>query len=475
MRLAVHHRFTLPEPAAWRLEPAGGARLSQTWWDTPDLRLGRNGVTLTHATGWVLTLPGQTLTAPGPADAVPPWLAGLVTAWVREAALEPRATLRTDRAAYRVEGAGERADLVDDTVSVVDTAGQETARYRELALTPLAGDGCAVRDWLLAAGAVEGERTPRVVRALGPLPPSDLPVGPDVDAHATGGTVVTAALAAGVGRLLAADLPVRQDAADAVHQLRIACRRLRSHLRTFAPLVAPGWAAGLRAELAWLAGELAPARDLEVQRERIAAVAAADPLSPVDGAAVDRIDDRLAGAEARALAAVLAALDSRRYATLLAALVEAARAPELTAAAGRPARQTVLPLVRRAWRKLARSGGALGPGTPDGEWHRVRVLAKRARYAAEAARPAAGKPAGRLAAAAESVQALLGDHHDAVVTARTLQGLATERPEDTAVVLTCGRLLERERARARAVRARLPRVWRTANRRRVTGWLDRHG
>jgi CHAD domain-containing protein len=475
MRLAVHNRFALPEPAGWRLAAAGGAELIETWWDTPDLRLARNGVTLTHAAAWVLTLPGQTLTAPGPADAVPAWLAGLVTAWVREAALEPRATLRTERAAYRVDGGGERADLVDDTVSVVDGTGQETARYRELLLTPLAGDGCAVRDWLLAAGAVEGERTPRLVRALGQLPPSDLPAVPDVDAHASGGTVVTTALAAGVRRLLAADPAVRQDAPDAVHQLRVACRQLRSHLGTFAPLIVPEWAAGLRAELGWLAGELAPARDLEVQRERIAASAGADPLSPVDGAAVDRIDGHLAGAEARARAAVLAALDSPRYAALLAALVEAARAPELTAAADRPARQTVMPLVRRAWRKLARGGGALGPGAPDGEWHRVRVLAKRARYAAEAARPAAGKPAGRLAAAAESVQALLGDHQDAVLTARTLAGLASARPEDTEVVLTCGRLLERERARARGARARLPRVWRAANRHKVTGWLERHG
>jgi len=475
VRLAVHNRFTLPEQAAWRREPAGTATLTETWWDTPDLRLARNGLTLTHAAGWVLALPGQTVTAPGPAGAVPARLAGLVTPWVREAALGPRATLHTARVAHRLEGAGTAAEVVDDTVSVVDGAGRETARYRELALTALAGDGTVVRDWLLAAGAVEGERTPRVVRALGPLPPPDLPAVPAVDAHATGGTVVTAALAAGVLRLLAADPPVRQDAPDAVRQLRVACRQLRSNLRTFGPLLVPEWAAGLRAELAWLAGELGPAGDLEVQRERIAAAAGADPLSPVDGAAVDRIDDRLAGAEARALAAVLAALDSPRYVALLAALVAAARAPELTGAAERPARHCVLPLVRQAWRTLERRGGALAPGAPDGDWHRVRCWRNGPGTPRRPRGRRPGRPAGRLAAAAESVQALLGDHQDAVCTARTLAALAGERPEDTAVVLACGRLLERERARARDARARLPRVWRAASRHKVTGWLERHG
>jgi CHAD domain-containing protein len=49
----------------------------------------------------------------------------------------------------------------------------------------------------------------------------------------------------------------------------------------------------------------------------------------------------------------------------------------------------------------------------------VRKAAKRARYAAEAAKPALGKRAGRFAKRMKAVQSVLGDHHDAV-NARTI-------------------------------------------------------
>ena len=61
----------------------------------------------------------------------------------------------------------------------------------------------------------------------------------------------------------------------------------------------------------------------------------------------------------------------------------------------------------------------------DEQLHRVRIHAKRTRYAAEALLPVARKDARRFAAAAADLQGVLGEQHDAIV----MRGwLRTRRP-----------------------------------------------
>ena len=69
----------------------------------------------------------------------------------------------------------------------------------------------------------------------------------------------------------ATDPQVRRDAPEGVHDMRVACRRMRSALQSFRALLDRSRTDDLVAELRWLAGELGGARDLEVQEERIAA------------------------------------------------------------------------------------------------------------------------------------------------------------------------------------------------------------
>lgn len=495
IKLAVPGGFEVPELAdpghgVHAVEAAGTRTLRATYWDTPDLRLARNGITLRYRTGeagppWHLKLPlpdqgpgvREELAEKGKVGEVPARLRALITGWVRGAALTPVASLRTARVVRTVLGPDglELAELVDDTVSVVEGR-QEVTRFRELEVERRAADRMTMdwlRDQLVAAGAVEGEFTPKLVRALGPAAtePSDLPAPGRLNGRVTGGAVVTAALAANARRLIEQDVPVRRGAPDAVHQMRVACRRLRSDLRTFGPLVDHEWATALRAELSWLADSLGAARDLEVQRERIRSAADADPLAPIDADAVGRIDSLLASQEDDAVAAVLTALDAPRYTELLDRVVAAAREPALTALAGKPADRAIEPLVAAAWQKMVRAGRKLRPGGPDHRWHRVRILAKRARYAGEAAQPAVGKPARRLAEAAESIQDLLGRHQDAVVAAETLLDIAERHPDEPRLVLACGRLVERERAEVRAIRADFPAAWQEATRPKVASWL----
>jgi CHAD domain-containing protein len=495
IKLAVHGPFTLPDlvdpdHGVLAVLPAGSRTLQATYWDTVDLRLARNGVTLRHRTGedgppWQLKLPvpgppgvREELAEPGGPREVPAATRALVTGWARAGVLVPVATLRTDRSVHRILGADEEelAELVDDTVSVLDHR-RVVARFREIEVERRTADDAAMgwlRDRLVAAGAVEGAFTPKVVHALGPLAtePSDLPEPPDLGGKASGGAVVRHAMATGVRRVVAHDAPVRLGAPDAVHQMRVACRRLRSDLRTFGPLVDGDWAAGLRDELRWLAASLGAARDLEVLRDRIAQAARADPVAPLDAGAVARIDAVLADREKHALVEVEAALGAQRYATLLERLVEAARHPALTEQAAQPAERALTPLVAKAWRRLARTAAELQPDGPDGDWHQVRIWAKRTRYAAEAAAAALGTEAKRSAAAAASLQDLLGDHQDAAVAAETLLEMAVQHPDDVQLVIACGRLAERERADVRCVRAAFPMAWDKARRNRNTKWLQ---
>jgi CHAD domain-containing protein len=259
--------------------------------------------------------------------------------------------------------------------------------------------------------------------------------------------------------------------------MRVGCRRLRSDLRTFRPLLDAGWANGLREELSWLADALGAARDGEVLRARLRRTAAADPLAPLDEAAVAGIDASLAVRHDEALRALDAALASDRYLALVESLLAAARAPQLDDAARQPAADMLPRLAARPWRRLARGrDGAPGAGEldaagSDADWHAVRIAGKKARYASEAVAGALGGQARALASALAEVQDLLGEHQDAAVAADTWLGIAGLDPGDHALAVTAGRLYERERAAVRAARAKFPRAWRAAARRRVTEWL----
>ncbi|MFB9234245.1 CHAD domain-containing protein [Plantactinospora siamensis] len=494
--------FVLPDliaslPKHSRVLEHPPATLTATYFDTPDLRLARAGVSLRHRQGderpWTVKLPTGTtgvrheISRAGRRGSPPADLVALVTAYSRGAGLEPAAVVRTVRRAYDVLDAGRLlAEIADDAVEVLHGK-RVTATFRELEVERKSDDRellDRLEPALVAAGARAGSFVPKHVRALGPAaagPPDLVPAG-DLPAKPTAGDVAVAAIRRDVARILEHDPLVRlgeplPDGDTPVHQMRVGCRRLRSDLRTFGPLLAGGFADPLRDELKWIAGVLGEARDAEVQRERLRLTAAADPVSPLDTAAVDRLDALLAARQERALAAVAEALGSARYRALVGALVDATREPRLTAAAARKAADVLPGLVAKPWRRLAGGGGdriapqQLGALDPDERWHAVRIEGKKARYALDAVAPVLGGGPRRLAKALSRVQSLLGEHQDAHVAAQTWLELAAELPHDHAVAVTAGRLFERERAAIRAARAEFPEAWQRADEQGRTGWL----
>jgi CHAD domain-containing protein len=493
VKLAVPAVFALPPlvPAdSAVVEAVAGPRraLRAAYVDTADLRLARAGATLRHRTGegrptWTLKLATATegerleLSVQAPAAAVPEDLRALVTALVRDAELTEvvRLTTRRDIWSLRDEAGEELAEVVDDLVSVL-SAGKVVARFREIEVERAGiadADLDAVVALLTAAGAVPGAFTSKLARALGPRAsaPPDVPAAATVKRSDPAAALVAEAVRDGVRRLLAQDPRVRLGRDDGIHQLRVACRRLRSDLATFASLLEPGSADALRVELAWLADRLGTARDLEVLRSRLAKTFRSDRLAPLDPEAFARLDEVFATRETEALAVAASTLSDPRYVALLTAAVAFAVDPPLTQEAQRPVKAVLPPLVGGVFAELDEAVERLSRNGSDAKWHKARIRAKRARYAAEAAAVALGGDAARAGAAMADVQTVLGDHQDAAVAADTVLDVAAGCADDPAMLLLCGRLAERERAAVHAARDRFPAAWREATRGSVRRWL----
>ena len=484
LKLAVNATFIVPDmtdPAIGVLEFRDLPELDlvSTYHDTPDLRLARAGVTLRYRSGdqagpvWTLKLRvagsdgsvRDELTFPGEPDSIPVGALDLVTALSRACALEPVAKIRTRRRRWLLCGAAERelAELVDDEVTVLD--GDEVrARFRELELESRGPDLeqlIPIAERLQLAGAVLAEPVPKAVRAMGPAAAAPADLEPmEVFPTDPAGRAVQAAIITGAMRLTENDPATRLGEEEPLHQMRVATRRMRSDLRTFAPLVEPAWAAELSEELGWLGNCLGAVRDLDVQIRELGDLGA-DLRTELDP-----LFTALAGQREAARAALMTALRGTRYTALLDRLVDASRTPALTRVAAAPVAGALPPLLDLAWRGLERGGRKVRPDDPDERYHAVRILAKRARYAAEAIGPmlpGGGKLELTFAAAAARLQDLLGSLQDAVVGADLIHEL-TNGSSDTAFTMAAGRLFEREQLIRERARAGYPIAWRRARR-----------
>jgi len=514
-KFEVGARFTLPDltaclPEGGRVVTHAPVRLRATYYDTEDLRLARAGVSLRHRRGeqalpWTVKLPTDLpgtrheIERPGDASRIPSDLVSLVTVYARGAELRPVITIRTSRVLHDLVDANDTvlAEVADDRVAVIDGTEMRPA-YREIEVERKAGPRKLLRKVskvLTASGATWGAFTAKQVRALGERAqrPPDLLVPPSATTstagslgmppgrNATAADVVTYALRMDVFRTLNHDPLVRLRAPlpggdTAVHQMRVGVRRLRADLWTFKPLMAD-WVMPLRKELAWIGDMLGAARDAEVLRARLRRTVTHDPVSPLDAAAIARIDAELVARHEEALDRLATAMDSDRYVRLVNTLVLTAAAPPVTEAALRPAAAVLPRLVSRQWHLLAdgsrgvNGAGDLDPTAPDDEWHEVRKRAKRARYATDAAAPAIGAAAADLAVALAAVTDALGAHQDAAVAADTWLGIALAEPDNHSLAITAGRLIERERAAVMAARRDYPRCWSEATQDRLTAWL----
>ncbi|MDT9682954.1 CYTH and CHAD domain-containing protein [Streptomyces sp. TRM76323] len=461
-----------------RVVDAGTADLDAVYYDTPGLRLAAHSITLRRRTGggdagWHLKLP----VAPGVRDEigapldddVPPSLAALVRARTRGDALAPVVRLRSSRdVRHLLDGdGGLLAELSTDTVHAERlTGGGGTARWTEIEVELADGGDPALLDAvgkrLRKAGIRPAASPSKLARALeetGTPPRAARPPAPD----GTAGDHVLAYLRAQVDALLDHDAGLRRDRPDAVHQMRVATRRLRSALRSHRAVLDREATAPLAAELKWLAAELGVDRDREVLDARLLAALDTVPrtlqLGPVRG----RLRRWSAAREAGSRGRLLEILDGDRYLALLDALDTLLADPPLRPAAAKAPEKVLAKAIGKDYARVAarlERALALDPGPErDTALHEARKAAKRARYSAEPAAPVLGRPARRLAKGMKAVQRLLGDHQDSVVAREALRNLAVQANGAGESSFTWGLLYAREEAAAAARERELPEAW----------------
>jgi CHAD domain-containing protein len=476
---------TLPDlaglPDVARVDGPTTFPLEATYYDTPDLVLGRHGITLRRRAGgadegWHLKLPvdgdRHEIRVPlGRSEKRPPVaLRRIVQEVVRDGVLAPVATLRTERTVHALRDANDAllAELCDDRVVGSHRRGDgvvEEQAWREWELERHDARGKLMRTadkQLRSAGA----RPARYRSKLGRL----LEVEPSLGQGRAIGRRTRSTEHGLLGRHLEdltddvhrLDPLARADVPDAVHQLRVAFRRLRSILSTFDKAFDAAVTDRVGDDCSWIGELLGRPRDLEVLRDHLARVVADESPELLRG----RIDTWIAGAlEVEHRAAHRAARDamtSERYFALVDTLDSWRQAPPWRDDRDRPTTKRLPGALDRALGRLDRAAkvAAKSTGTDRSrDLHDVRKAAKQARYAAEALSPVLGSKARELARTARTIQTILGDHHDAIVAGDYVLRLADEARAEGRDAFTLGVLHSRLEAEAEAHERAFERAW----------------
>ncbi|MFI7013261.1 CHAD domain-containing protein [Streptomyces sp. NPDC050164] len=457
----------------------GVAHLDATYYDTADERLAASSVTLRRRTGgsdagWHLKFP----VAPGVrdeihaplSDTLPDTLAGLVRSRVRGGELLPVVRLRSDRDVRHLVDVDGRL-LAEVSVDAVRadrlTAGGGEAQWTEIEVELADGGDPAFLDKvgkrLRKAGVRPSASASKLARALAETAPGRQRASVSAGEPVTAADHVLAYLRAQRDALVELDPAVRRDAEDSVHSMRVATRRLRSTFKSYGEILDRTVTDPVGDELKWLAGELGLDRDREVLTERLTAALAEVPATLVRGPVEERLHTWASAEQGGARGRLIGVLDSRRYLALLDALDALIADPPLRKAAGKKPHKRIAKAVKKDFRKVAElveRAVELEPGTDrDVAIHEARKKTKRARYAAEAARPALGKPAQALGKSMKSLQNLLGEHQDSVMARQALRELSAVAHAAGESDFTYGLLHEREEQRAVRVERELPGFW----------------
>ncbi|WP_261576277.1 CYTH and CHAD domain-containing protein [Frankia gtarii] len=500
-KFAVEETFALPAFDGVRRVASVTDRdeqhLDAVYYDTDDLRLARNSLTLRRREGgadegWHLKIP----TADGARDEIgrplgepsqiPPELLDLLAVRLRGASLRPVVSITTVRRTRRLRDAAghDLVEVADDRVNA-RTMGERTivSRWREVELEVLDPAGIdvlpAASKALYRAGARPSPSPSKLQRALAvDLGAPDVQPGPArLTATDSAARVVHAYLAEHTAVLLDRDPAVRVDAPEAVHDMRVAARRLRSTIQTFRPLFDAERAAVIEAGLREIGDVLGRPRDAEVQLARFAGELAGQPVDLVLGPVAARLQEALLGERLRSREEALAYLRGAQYLgfveTLLAFVADAAAGQ--TERARRPAGTVLGKLVAKADRRLARrvdrARRATAGSDRDAAYHGARKAAKRMRYASELMVAVHGGDAAKLAKEMKRVQDTLGEHQDCVVAQTRLREFAVAANLAGESSFTYGLLAGDERARAAATRAAFDATWARASRPRHRHWL----
>jgi CHAD domain-containing protein len=440
-----------------RVQRSPAQQLDAVYFDTPGHDLAAHHITLRRRTGgadagWHLKLPAgpdarTEVQAPlgDGADAVPEALLDVVLAIVRDRPLGPVARIATHRTVdtlYGPDGIA-LAEFCDDQVTAqADHDGAEQ-RWREWELELAEGGDRDLLDRLtnrlLDAGAAPAGHGSKLARVLGSAGSPEAPARPADPVHR--------AVAEQVEQLLVWDRAVRADVYDSVHQMRVTTRKIRSLLQSSEGAFGLSDDAWILDELRELASVLGVARDAEVLAERYEKALDELPEELVRGPVRERLVDGAKSRYSSGLRRSLMAMRTKRYFRLLDALDGLVAAePPPTAPGEEPRGPVTIDSAYKKVRKAARAAAEAPEDHRDEALHVIRKRAKRLRYTASATGDA------KVSDRAKTIQTLLGDYQDSVVSREHLEkeaDAASAAGEDT---FTYGILHQQEADLARRSR-----------------------
>ena len=258
---------------------------------------------------------------------------------------------------------------------------------------------------------------------------------------------------------------------EALHDMRVATRRLRAAVRIFEAGLPTRAQQRLSQELRWLGETLGGVRDLDVQLAKLASFSTAAPAG--FRPPLRCLRDYLVTERTSRRGAMLARLETKRYWRLLLQLegFASSRAPrrprdpealQPIATAGRRA-------IKKAFRRLLERGAKIHEMPRPEDLHALRIRAKRLRYLLEFLQELTGKAGRRLVKQLTKLQDLLGSYHDAVVAAEFVrsyvEGTGTALAPASMVAL--GALVASELRLAEQKRADFEATWRRFTRKRT--------
>jgi len=448
---------------------ARSAQLSSTYFDSPDFRLQREGVSLRvrrSGRSFVQTLKGPPQAGAGlhmraehewplksgepdvTLVAATPWKK-LVTKAHQDRGLVPVCTAEYERRTVPLEFSdGTRAVICVDRGEIRTPPGLRVRRapIAEVEIELEDGDaGNLFRLGLAFAAdlpvavmtrskAERGYALRQGLTAAAAAPVRAEPITLDKDDAAV---EALSAIAQECLRQVAANAPglVTDDDPEWVHQMRVGTRRLRSCLSLMKRFAAEAELEPLVAEVKWLAALLGDARDWDVfATETLPPLSAWFVRDASAAPGIKRVRDRAARRRREARKRAREGVASPRFQRLLltAGLIAATPRPAASSqgsaaetAGGAPlsdasARASVFAtkLLARRHRKFADLAQALGHAGND-ERHAARIAAKRLRYVAEFFSPLyPGKRTRTYLETLSATQDALGQFNDAVTAAR---------------------------------------------------------
>lgn len=384
--------------------------------------------------------------------------------------LHPIVVLRTRRQRLRGDG----LEVVIDDVRVRDPDDTDVGGFTELEIEVL-GDADREPAGRLAASlerelGLDPSGDNKLERALGMRRLGGAPPQPRVTEDLPIGRAAQAILARHFRRMQREEVRVRTtDSADAVHKLRVACRRMRAAVRTFGP---------------WLPDECRPVfkRLLRDTARAFGAVRDFEVLAADVGARLDRLPEHLRKAgkrvarrlKSRSRVARQEARSRLRDPERLARIAQLqAFLDRSDAGAGSPPAGEIAPALifeaaeaafahgrRLGARRAASDTGERPPADPVAALHELRILLKRLRYTAESFVETYGKDLVRFVERTKHLQEILGEFNDAAVAVARLRELVrSDRKLQRRELQAIGGLMTLQQLRATTAQARFDQVW----------------